>query len=48
VLEPLTLRMNGDYLMRRPLPLVAAAGFTIERSERLKVGIIERLTAVKP
>jgi ubiquinone/menaquinone biosynthesis C-methylase UbiE len=48
LLEPLTLRMNGDYLTRRPLPLVAAAGFTIERSERLKVGIIDRLTAVKP
>jgi hypothetical protein len=45
VLELLTLRMNSDYLTRRPLPLVAAAGFTIERSERLKVGIIERLTA---
>jgi ubiquinone/menaquinone biosynthesis C-methylase UbiE len=48
VLELLTLRMNSDYLTRRPLPLVAAAGFTIERSERLMVGIIERLTAVKP
>lgn len=48
LLEPLTLRLNGDYLTRRPLPLVAAAGFAIERSERLKVGIIERLVAVKP
>jgi ubiquinone/menaquinone biosynthesis C-methylase UbiE len=48
LLEPLFLRLNGDYLTRRPLPLVVAAGFTIERSERLKAGIIERLTAVKP
>lgn len=48
VLKPLTLRMNGDYLTRRPLPLVTAAGFTLTGSERLKLGIIERLTAVKP
>jgi hypothetical protein len=32
----------------RPLLLVAAAGFTVERSERLKAGIVARLTAVKP
>jgi ubiquinone/menaquinone biosynthesis C-methylase UbiE len=50
LLESLTIRMNGDYLTRRPLPLVADAdaGFTIEYSQRLKAGIIERLTAVKP
>ena len=47
LLEPLTLRLNGDYLTRRPLPLVEAAGFTIIGSQRLKLGIIERLTAVK-
>jgi hypothetical protein len=33
---------------QRPLTLVAAAGFSITGSERLKLGIIERLTAVKP
>ena len=48
LLEPLTLRRDGDHLTRRPLPFVAAAGFRIERSQRLKAGIIERLTAVKP
>jgi ubiquinone/menaquinone biosynthesis C-methylase UbiE len=48
LLEPLFLRLNGDYLTRRPLPLVVAAGFTVERSQRLRAGIIERLTAVKP
>jgi ubiquinone/menaquinone biosynthesis C-methylase UbiE len=47
LLEPLTLRLNGDYLTRRPLPMVAAAGFAITGSQRLKLGIIERLTAVK-
>jgi ubiquinone/menaquinone biosynthesis C-methylase UbiE len=48
LLEPLFLRLNGDYLTRRPLPLVVAAGFEIERSERFKAGIIEQLTAIKP
>lgn len=48
LLEPLTLRLNGDYLTRRPLPLVAAAGFTVTGSQRLKAGIVERLIAVKP
>ena len=48
LLEPVTIRLNGDYLTRRPLPLVEAAGFTITGRERLKLGIIERLTAVKP
>jgi ubiquinone/menaquinone biosynthesis C-methylase UbiE len=48
LLEPLFLRQSGDYLTRRPLPHVMAAGFTIEHSERLKAGIIERVTAAKP
>jgi ubiquinone/menaquinone biosynthesis C-methylase UbiE len=48
LLEPLFLRMNGDYLTRRPLPLVEAVGFAITGSQRSKAGIIERLTAVKP
>ena len=48
LLEPLSLRMNGDYLTRRPLPLVEAAGFAIADSQRSKTGIIERLTAIKP
>ncbi len=48
LLEPLTHRMNGDYLTRRPLPLVEAAGFAITCSQRSKAGIIERLSAVNP
>jgi hypothetical protein len=48
LLEPLARRMSGDYLTRRPLPLVAAAGCRIERAQRLRAGIIERLTAIKP
>jgi SAM-dependent methyltransferase len=48
LLEPLTFRMNGDHLTRRPLPLVEAAGFSVIWSHRSKAGIIEQLTAVKP
>lgn len=45
--ERFTLRATGEYLTRRPLPLVIAAGFTIEHRQRLRAGIVERVTAVK-
>ena len=48
VLEQVTLRTSGDYQTRRPLPLVAAAGFSIDHSERSRLGWVERLVAVKP
>jgi ubiquinone/menaquinone biosynthesis C-methylase UbiE len=48
VLEQVTLRTSGDYQTRRPLPLVAAAGFRIDHSERSRLGWVERLVAVKP
>lgn len=48
VLEPLSLRVACDYLTRRPLPVVEEAGLAVERSERFRAGIVERLTAVKP
>lgn len=47
LLEQVTLRTNGDHQTRRPLPLVAAAGFSIDHSERSRLGWIERLAAVK-
>ncbi|MFD1150961.1 class I SAM-dependent methyltransferase [Saccharothrix hoggarensis] len=47
LLERLTLRMIGDHQTRRPLPLVEQAGFTVRRRERLKLGTVERLAAVK-
>ncbi|NUT53982.1 MAG: class I SAM-dependent methyltransferase [Saccharothrix sp.] len=47
LLEKVTLRMIGDHQTRRPLPLVEAAGFTVRRGERLKLGTVERLVAVK-
>jgi ubiquinone/menaquinone biosynthesis C-methylase UbiE len=48
LLERFTLRMIGDYQTRRPLPLVEQAGFVVQRSERLKLGTVERVAAVKP
>ena len=48
LLERLTVPLQGEYLRRRPLRHVQAEGFEIERHERSKLGIVERLTARKP
>jgi SAM-dependent methyltransferase len=37
-----------DHLLRRPLEHVHAQGFAVERRQRSKAGVIERLTAHKP
>jgi ubiquinone/menaquinone biosynthesis C-methylase UbiE len=39
---------NRDELTRRPREHVEAAGFTIEQSDRLRAGVLERLVARKP
>jgi hypothetical protein len=43
-----TARSAGEYQTRRPLPLVQAAGFTIQETQRLKAGTVERVAATKP
>ena len=48
LLERVTVRTLGDYMTRRQLPLVEAAGFVVTRQERLKAGTVERLSATKP
>ncbi|MDP3892148.1 class I SAM-dependent methyltransferase [Nocardioides sp.] len=48
LVEQLTRRLAGEYQTRRQLPLVEAAGFVIEESERLKAGTIERIRVSKP
>jgi ubiquinone/menaquinone biosynthesis C-methylase UbiE len=48
LLEPLTVRFEHDHLTREPLEKVRAAGFVVERIERSKLGIVERLAARKP
>ncbi|WP_020658638.1 class I SAM-dependent methyltransferase [Amycolatopsis benzoatilytica] len=47
LLEKVSVSLLGDYLTRRPLPLLADAGFVVERSERSKAGVVERLVARK-
>lgn len=38
---------SGEYLTRRPLPLLAPAGFSVTESQQLKLGTVERVAAVK-
>jgi hypothetical protein len=48
LLEPIMLRLEHDHLLREPLDRRRAEGFEIERLERSKLGIVERVTARKP
>jgi ubiquinone/menaquinone biosynthesis C-methylase UbiE len=48
LLERLTGPLQGEYLRRRPFQQVQAEGFEVERQERSKLGIVERLAARKP
>jgi hypothetical protein len=48
LLERVTRSLNEEHLLRRPLLQVQAEGFQIERAERFKLGIVERLAARKP
>ncbi len=48
LLELATRPLQGEYLRRRPLLDVQAQGFEVERDQRSKLGIVERLSARKP
>jgi ubiquinone/menaquinone biosynthesis C-methylase UbiE len=48
LLERVTRPLGEEHLRRRPLVQVQAEGFQIERRERSKLGIVERLAARKP
>ena len=47
LLDPLSVRFAGDHLVREPLDNLAAESFEIEAVQRLKGGIVERVTARK-
>lgn len=47
LLEPLTVRFEGDHLLRDPLDYLAEEGFEVESARRLKLGIVERVVAHK-
>src|SRR5215212_8099642 len=48
LLELVTRPLGDEHLRRRPLLQVQAEGFQIERRDRSKLGIVERLVARKP
>jgi ubiquinone/menaquinone biosynthesis C-methylase UbiE len=48
LLDPLFVHCYGDHLLREPLDHLAAVGFVVERVERSKGGMIERLAARTP
>ena len=48
VLEIFTVPLQGEHFLRRPLHQAQAQGLTIERRERFKLGLTERLAARKP
>jgi hypothetical protein len=48
LMELVTRPLQEEHMLRRPLLAVQAQGFQVERSERAKLGTVERLTARKP
>ncbi|MDQ7905349.1 class I SAM-dependent methyltransferase [Phytohabitans sp. ZYX-F-186] len=46
--ELVSVPLAGEYWRRRPIRHVEAMGFTVERHDRFRMGIIERLAARKP
>jgi hypothetical protein len=47
-LDPLFVRLGADHLLREPLDHLVDASLAVERLERSKWGIVERLSARKP
>ncbi len=47
-LELVTVPLQGEHFLRRPLRHVQAEGFEIERRDRFKPGLTERIAARKP
>ncbi|PZR67461.1 MAG: SAM-dependent methyltransferase [Candidatus Dormiibacter spiritus] len=48
IVDFFTVRFEGDHLLREPLEQLQVAGFVVDRLERSKLGIVERLAAHKP
>jgi ubiquinone/menaquinone biosynthesis C-methylase UbiE len=48
VIELVTIPLGGEHFRRRPITHVQALGYAIERHERFKLGVVERLAARKP
>jgi len=48
LIELVTVPLGGEHFRRRPITHVRRLGFTVEATERFKLGIVERLAARKP
>ena len=48
LLERKSIPIAGDHQTRQPVPVLRAAGFTIQGQKRSRAGIIQRIIAVKP
>jgi SAM-dependent methyltransferase len=48
ILNPLSVLLENDLLLREPLRHVEDAGLVVERLERSKWGIVERHAAYRP
>jgi ubiquinone/menaquinone biosynthesis C-methylase UbiE len=48
LLDPLAVRFAADHLTREPLDYLDSEGFVVERLQRSKLGIVERVLARKP
>jgi ubiquinone/menaquinone biosynthesis C-methylase UbiE len=48
LVEVVSVPLQGEHALRRPLRHVEAQGLEVLRRERFKLGLIERLTARKP
>jgi ubiquinone/menaquinone biosynthesis C-methylase UbiE len=46
-LDPITVWLEGDHLIREPLELLRAEAFEVEEIERSKLGLVERVSARK-
>lgn len=47
-IEVFSIRLEGDHMTRRPATAVEALGFEITERDRFRLGIVERIVAVKP
>jgi hypothetical protein len=48
VLELVSVPLQGEHFLCRPLRHVQAEGLEVERRERFRLGLTERLAARKP
>lgn len=48
LLEMVTVPLQGEHFLRRPVRQVRAEGLDIQQQERFKLGLVERIAARKP